>query len=161
MLSAEELAQFKDEHNGQRWGRYLDVDGDGIPYRTLPGTPTPQAAYFTRGTGHTEYATYSERPEVWEHNLKRLRRKFETARNLVPAPIVDEVAGAEIGIISLGSNDAAIVEARARLANAGIKTSYLRLRALPLNEDVRDFVGQIRPRSTWSRTTSTASCTRS
>ena len=148
------------KHNGQRWGRYLDVDGDGIPYRTLPGAPTPQAAYFTRGTGHNEYAIYSERSDVWERGLQRLALKWETARDLVPAPVVDEVADAEIGIISLGSNDAAIVEARARMANAGVKTSYLRVRALPVNEDVRNFWPNI-PRSTSSRTTSTASCTRS
>ncbi len=142
VLSAEQLARFKDEHNGRNWGRYLDVDGDGIPYRTLPGTPTPQAAYFTRGTGHNEYAIYSERADVWEHNLERLALKWETARHLVPAPIMDEVAGAEIGIVSLGSNDAAIAEARARLAGAGIATSYLRLRALPINEDVRSFIAK-------------------
>jgi 2-oxoglutarate/2-oxoacid ferredoxin oxidoreductase subunit alpha len=142
VLSAEELAQFKDEYNGQRWGRYLDVDGDGIPFRTLPGTPAPQAAYFTRGTGHNEYAIYSERSDVWERNLERLALKWETARNLVPAPVVDEVPGAEIAIISLGSNDAGIAEARARLAKAGVKTSYLRLRALPINNDVRNFVAR-------------------
>ncbi len=90
VLSAEQLAQFKEQHNGQRWGRYLDVDGDGIPYRTLPGTPNPAAAYFTRGSGHTEYATYTERPEIWERNLKRIEKKFETARSLVPAPIVED-----------------------------------------------------------------------
>jgi 2-oxoglutarate ferredoxin oxidoreductase subunit alpha len=140
VLSAEQLARFKDEHNGQRWGRYLDVDGDGIPYRTLPGTPTPQAAYFTRGTGHNEYAIYSERADVWEAGLKRLAVKWETARRLVPAPVVDEVEGAEIAIISLGSNHPAIIEARARLEKAGVKISYLRLRALPINDEVRRFI---------------------
>jgi 2-oxoglutarate ferredoxin oxidoreductase subunit alpha len=140
VLSAEQLARFKEEHNGQRWGRYLDVDGDGIPYRTLPGTPAPQAAYFTRGTGHNEYAIYSERSDVWEGSLRRLAVKWETARQLVPAPVIDEAPGAEIGIISLGSNDPAVVEARARLASTGVKTSYLRLRALPINDDVRNFI---------------------
>ena len=142
VLSAEQLARFKDEHEGKRWGRYLDVDGDGIPYRTLPGTPTPQAAYFTRGTGHNEYAIYSERSDVWEGSLRRLAVKWESARTLVPAPIVDDVAGAEIGIISLGSNDPAVVEARARLEKNGVRTSYLRLRALPINDDVRKFIAQ-------------------
>jgi 2-oxoglutarate ferredoxin oxidoreductase subunit alpha len=118
------------------------VDGDGIPYRTLPGTPTPHAAYFTRGTGHNEYAIYSERSDVWESGLQRLALKWETARKLVPAPIIDEVADAEIGIISLGSNDAGIAEARARMDKAGVKTSYLRLRALPINEDVRNFAAK-------------------
>ncbi len=140
VLSAEELAQFKEAHNGQRWGRYLDVDGDGIPYRTLPGTDNPAAAYFTRGTGHTEYATYSARPNDWEDNMQRLAHKFETARNLVPAPVIDEVEGAKIGIISMGSNHPAIIEARARLRDQEIETSYLRVRALPINDEVRAFV---------------------
>lgn len=134
VLSADDLTALKG-----KWGRYLDVDGDGIGYRTLPGTRHPMAAYFTRGTGHTPYATYSERPEDWENNLLRLRRKFDTARTLVPAPVVDEVAGARIGIISLGSNDPAVQEARSRLRSAGIETSYLRLLALPINEVVRTF----------------------
>lgn len=137
VLSADDLTDLKG-----KWGRYLDVDGDGIAYRTLPGTRHPMAAYFTRGTGHTSYATYSERPEDWENNLIRLHRKFETARTLVPAPVLDEVAGARIGIISLGSNDPAIQEARSRLRSAGIETSYLRLRALPISETVRTFSGK-------------------
>lgn len=125
---------------GGSWGRYKDVDGDGIGWRTLPGTPHPAAAYFTRGTGHTEYATYSERPEDWEQNMDRLGRKFDTARKLVPVPIVDEVQGARIGIISLGSNHPAIMEARDLLRAKGIETSYLRLRALPINDTVRAFM---------------------
>ncbi len=142
VLSAEQLAQFKDNHGGQRWGRYLDVDGDGIAYRTVPGTDNPAAAYFTRGTGHTEYATYSERPDVWEKNLKRLRRKFDTARLLVPAPIVQEADGAAIGIISIGSNHPALLEALARLGERGIAASYLRLRALPINDSVKAFIAK-------------------
>lgn len=122
------------------FARYKDVDGDGIGWRTLPGTDHPLAAYFTRGTGHNERAFYSERPDDWEHNMERLARKFETARGLVPEPAVDMVAGAEIGIISFGSNDPAIVEARSRLAQAGVRASYMRLRALPLTETVRRFV---------------------
>jgi 2-oxoglutarate ferredoxin oxidoreductase subunit alpha len=139
VLSAEELAQFKEQHNGQRWGRYLDVDGDGIPYRTLPGTPSTAAAYFTRGTGHTEYATYSERPDVWERSLQRVEKKFNTARQLVPAPVVDEVADTRIALLSLGSNDPAVTEARARLRKEGVELSYLRLRALPINDEVAAF----------------------
>jgi 2-oxoglutarate ferredoxin oxidoreductase subunit alpha len=122
------------------FARYKDVDGDGIGWRTLPGTDHPLAAYFTRGTGHNERALYSERPDDWEKNMARLARKFETARQLVPAPVEDRVAGAEAAIIGLGSVDPAIVEARARLAQQGLKTSYLRLRALPLADAVRDFV---------------------
>ncbi len=125
---------------GGSWARYKDVDGDGIGWRTLPGTRHPAAAHFTRGTGHTEYATYSERPEDWEQNMDRLGRKFNTARKLVPAPIVDEVKGAQIGIISLGSNHPPIVEARDLLRAQGIETSYMRLRALPINDTVRAFM---------------------
>ncbi|MCS6826114.1 MAG: 2-oxoacid:acceptor oxidoreductase subunit alpha, partial [Caldilinea sp.] len=98
------------------------------------------AAYFTRGSGHTEYATYSERADVWERNIKRLARKFETARRLVPGPVVEEVEGAAVGIISVGSNHPAIVEARDRLRERGVETSYLRIRALPINDEVRRFV---------------------
>jgi 2-oxoglutarate/2-oxoacid ferredoxin oxidoreductase subunit alpha len=135
VLTAEQLKEL-----GAAWGRYKDVDGDGIGWRTLPGTPHPAAAYFTRGTGHTEYATYSERPEDWEGNLDRLARKFETARQIVPAPAVDEVKGAKIGVISLGSNHPAVVEARDILRDAGVETSYLRVRALPINDTVRTFM---------------------
>lgn len=137
VLSAEELTELKGN-----WGRYLDVDGDGIAYRTLPGTKHNMAAYFTRGTGHNEYAIYSERPEDWEKNLDRLERKFDTARELVPAPVVDLNEGASIGIISVGSNDPAVEEARDRLQAADVETSYLRVRALPINETVRDFVAK-------------------
>ncbi|MCB0023946.1 MAG: 2-oxoacid:acceptor oxidoreductase subunit alpha [Caldilinea sp.] len=142
VLSAEQLAQFKDNHDGQRWGRYLDVDGDGIAYRTLPGTDNPSAAYFTRGTGHTAYATYTERPDIWEENLMRLQQKFNTARSLVPAPVVQEADGATIGIISVGSNHPAIIEALARLSEEGVAASYLRVRALPTNGAVKEFVAK-------------------
>jgi 2-oxoglutarate ferredoxin oxidoreductase subunit alpha len=135
ILSAEDL-----EEMGGSWGRYKDVDGDGITYRTIPGNPHKMAAYFTRGTGHNEYAGYSERSEDWENNLIRLRRKFDSARQYVPAPIIDKVATAKVGIISLGTNDPAIVEGRDRLKASGIDTSYLRLRALPITQSVRDFV---------------------
>ncbi len=137
VLSVEDL-----EKMGASWGRYKDVDGDGIPYRTLPGTKHPLAAYFTRGTGHNEYAQYSERPDDWERNLQRLHRKFETARTLVPEPIFHEEADAQIGIISLGTNDPAVQEARDRLAEAGVASSYLRLRALPINGAVREFMAR-------------------
>ncbi|MCC7359419.1 MAG: 2-oxoacid:acceptor oxidoreductase subunit alpha [Anaerolineales bacterium] len=122
------------------FSRYKDVDGDGIGWRTLPGTDHPLAAYFTRGTGHNERALYSERPEDWERNMARLKRKFETARTLVPAPVVDRQPGAEVGLLAFGSTDPALVETRARLQAAGIATDYMRLRALPLRPEVRDFV---------------------
>ncbi len=135
VLTAEQLKEL-----GGKWGRYLDVDGDGIPYRTLPGTKHPMAAYFTRGSGHTAYATYSERPEDWEGNLERLHRKFDTASTLVPGPVIDAVEGARVAILSVGSNDPAIAEARDRLRKNGLETSYLRVRALPVNVDVRHFI---------------------
>ena len=122
------------------WGRYRDYDGDGIPYRTVPGTDHPRAAYFTRGTGHNEKAVYSERSEDWVHNMERLRRKFETAREKVPAPVTDYAEGNPVGIISFGSNDPAVQEARDRLSADGIETNYLRIRALPLHTDVVEFI---------------------
>ena len=133
VLTAEEV-----EEKG--FARFKDIDGDGIGYRTLPGTKHPKAAYFTRGTGHDENAVYSEDSQIWLDNMARLGRKFDTARNLVPVPVVDEVEGAEFGIIAYGTTRYAIEEARDRLAADGIKSSFMRLRALPINEDVRAFV---------------------
>jgi 2-oxoglutarate ferredoxin oxidoreductase subunit alpha len=134
VLSVDDLNKIKN------WKRYADVDGDGIGWRTLPGTNHPFGAYFTRGTGHDEAAIYSERPEDWQSNLERLARKHETARTLVPAPIIDVAAGAEVGLISYGTNDPAVKEARDRLAKNGIKTSYLRVRALPLESTLVEFI---------------------
>lgn len=133
VLNAEEL-----EARGS-FARYKDLDGDGIPYRTLPGTPHPLAAYFTRGSGHNEQAQYSERADDWERNMARLARKFETARNLVPAPAIDHNPLAKVGIIAYGTTRYAIEEARDRLASQ-LPTSFLRLRALPINQQVHDFV---------------------
>jgi 2-oxoglutarate/2-oxoacid ferredoxin oxidoreductase subunit alpha len=135
VLTAEEVAE-------KGFARYKDIDGDGVGYRTLPGNEHPQGAWFARGTGHDERAVYSERPEVWEQNMARLKRKFETARNLVPGPVVDEVASADFGIIAFGTTRAAIEEARDRLADDGIKTSFMRLRALPINDEVKEFVAR-------------------
>ena len=135
VLTAEDLEEL------DGFARYADVDGDGIGYRTLPGTDHPKAAYLARGTGHNEQARYSERPEDWVKNMERLNRKFDTARSLIPAPDVDE-AGAEIGLIAYGTTHACVVEARDRLEAEGIATDYLRLRALPLNGVTRDFIEQ-------------------
>jgi 2-oxoglutarate ferredoxin oxidoreductase subunit alpha len=137
VLSEEDLEELKG-----KWGRYVDVDGDGIAYRTLPGNRHKLSAYFTRGTGHNAQAIYSERPDDWEKNLQRLARKFDTARELVPGPEIDEHEDATVGIISLGSNHPAIVEARDRLQTDGVDTGYLRLRALPISQAVRDFIGK-------------------
>ncbi len=134
VLSAEDVERMGG------FARYRDMDGDGITYRTLPGTDHPLAAYFARGTGHDDNAFYSERPEDWEANMARLTRKFNTARQLVPGPVVEQVDGAQVGIIAYGTTDACVVESRDLLRKRGLETSYLRLRALPLNETTRDFL---------------------
>jgi 2-oxoglutarate ferredoxin oxidoreductase subunit alpha len=137
-LDLEGLTAFLSEKG--EWYRYKDYDGDGIPYRTIPGIDHPKAAYFTRGTGHTERATYSERSEDWVANLSRVKRKINNARTQLPQPVVATEAGATIGILSYGTNDPAIVEARAMLATKGVKTDYMRVRALPLSPDVHAFI---------------------
>lgn len=135
VLTAEQVAE-------RGFARYKDIDGDGITYRTLPGNEHPRAAYFARGTGHNEAAVYSERPEDWENNMLRLARKFETARSLVPGPVIDEDAEASIGIIAYGSTRPVIDEARDRLAAAGLRTGFMRLRALPINDEVARFIAR-------------------
>jgi 2-oxoglutarate ferredoxin oxidoreductase subunit alpha len=138
VLSAEDLDKFQEEH-GEIWGRYKDVDNDAVPYRTIPGTDHPLAAYFTRGTGHDDMAVYSERADDWTRNMARLHRKFEDMREKLPQPVVDD-RDAEIGIISFGTNDAAVEEARDRLEAQGIQTDYMRVRALPVAQSVYDFL---------------------
>jgi 2-oxoglutarate/2-oxoacid ferredoxin oxidoreductase subunit alpha len=121
------------------WGRYQDVDGDGIPYRTIPGDAMP--SYFTRGSGHNEKGQYSERPDDYVNNMERLARKFETARQYVPKPEVVDAPGAEIGIIGFGSSHWAIDESRDQLEReTGIRCGYLRLRAYPFTEELQAFV---------------------
>lgn len=124
----------------ERWGRYVDRDKDGIPYRTVPGNKDPQSAWFARGTGHNEYAVYSEDNEDWESNMQRLAHKYETARDYVPGPVLETQKGAEVGIIAYGSADPAILEARDTLNAEGVKTDYLRLRAIPFTGEVRKFL---------------------
>src|SRR5262249_44556578 len=125
-----------------KFERYRDVDGDGIPYRTLPGTKDWKGTYFTRGSGHDEAARYTEDPQAYVRNMDRLKRKLLTARTLVPTPEVATGGNAEVGLIAFGSSHSAMLEARAQLAAAGIPTSYMRVRALPLHEAVLDFVGR-------------------
>ncbi len=123
------------------FARYRDVDGDGIGWRTLPGTDHPRAAYFTRGTGHDETSAYSESPAVFEQNMDRLRRKLEGARALAPAPELAGSGRAEVGILAYGSSHHAVVETRAQLRDElGLETDYLRVRAYPFSEAVRGFV---------------------
>jgi 2-oxoglutarate ferredoxin oxidoreductase subunit alpha len=121
------------------WGRYRDVDKDGIPYRTLPGTKHSGAGFFTRGTGHDEEARYSENPDVWKRGLDRLTRKHENARTAVPAPVVSG-QGSKIAILAYGTTHHAVVEALDRLNEAGLKADYMRVRALPLSPDVATFI---------------------
>jgi 2-oxoglutarate ferredoxin oxidoreductase subunit alpha len=124
-----------------KFSRYKDVDGDGIGSRTLPGTQHPAAAYFTRGSGHNSESQYSEKPEDYENNMERLRRKFEHARSFVPAPVIDPTAGAEIGIIGFGSSHWALTESRDQLRDEHkLATDYLRIRAYPFANKISDFV---------------------
>jgi len=124
-----------------QFGRYRDVDGDGIPYRTVPGDGLP--SYFARGSGHNEQALYSERADDYTRNLERLSRKFQTAKTMMPKPEVDVTAVGRIGIIAYGTTHWAIVESRDQLkAERGINTSYLRLKAYPFSEELNDFIDQ-------------------
>ena len=137
VLDADELEKVSD------WGRYKDVDGDGIPYRTLPGTKHARAAYFTRGSGHNAEAEYTERPDDYLKLMDRLQRKFDTARTHVPAPVIDVEERAEIGIIAYGTTHWAIVESRDQLKNENdLMVSYMRLRALPFNDELEAFVAR-------------------
>jgi len=121
--------------------RYKDVDGDAIPYRTLPGTDHPKAAYFTRGSGHNEKALYTERPDEYQSLMERLARKFETARTLVPRPEVVQTGKSKIGLIAFGSSDFAVRESRDQLKKEyGLETDYMRLRAFPFSPEVQAFV---------------------
>ncbi|HKO20038.1 MAG TPA: 2-oxoacid:acceptor oxidoreductase subunit alpha [Acidobacteriaceae bacterium] len=135
VLTAEQLEKLGG------FGRYKDVDGDGIPYRTLPGTDHPLAAYFTRGSGHNEKALYSERPDDYENNMLRLARKFETAKTLVPKPILEGSGRENIGIVAFGTSHWAVQESRDQLERENkIATDYLRVRAYPFTQEVMDFV---------------------
>ena len=122
--------------------RYRDLDGDGIPYRTLPGTKHDLAAYFTRGSGHNEKAGYSERPDDYQRNMDRLNRKYETAKKFIPQPVVDKVSGAKTGIIAYGSSDSPMKEARDILTKHGVKTNYMLVKALPLVDQIKDFIAE-------------------
>lgn len=127
----EKLGEFK---------RYKDSDGDGITYRTLPGTEHPLAAYFTRGTGHDEAGIYSESPEVYQKNVQRLQRKFITAASLVPKPVIEMHPERKVGLVIYGSTVEALPEIKHLLHKQGIDTNSLRLLALPLSEEVSHFL---------------------
>jgi len=135
VLTAEDLKRLGG------FARYKDVDGDGIPYRTLPGTDHPLAAYFVRGSGHNERALYTEKPHDYQNLMERLNRKFETARTLVPAPVVVQTGKSKIGLIAYGTSDFAVAESRDQMKKEyGVETDYLRIRAYPFTREVHEFV---------------------
>jgi len=135
VMSAEELEA------GKEFGRYLDVDGDGIPYRTLPGTHPSKGAYFTRGTTKNAYATYSEAGSDYVTNVQRLLKKFETAKTLVPKPVLTPAkVPARFGCIYYGSTSPAMSEALEALAGQGIFINALRVRSFPFQDELFDFV---------------------
>jgi 2-oxoglutarate ferredoxin oxidoreductase subunit alpha len=133
MLDKEEVLKLK------KFYRFLDVDEDGIGYRTLPGVD-PKAAYFTRGSGHNQYGVYTEDSAEYQIVLDRLMRKWATAKRLVPRAVIDATADSKIGIVSIGSCDGAIREARDVLSSRGVVLDYMRVRAFPFSEDVEKFL---------------------
>ena len=142
-LQRGKVLRAKDLERLGEWGRYRDVDGDAIPWRTLPGTEHPSAAYFTRGTGHTPQATYSEKPADYIDNMDRLRRKFETLRAAVPPSEIVEKPGAEIGLVCCGTSRYAVEESCYQLEHEhGVRASWLRVKAFPFGTDVRPFLAR-------------------
>jgi 2-oxoglutarate ferredoxin oxidoreductase subunit alpha len=133
MLDKEEILKL------EKFYRYMDKDGDGIGYRTLPGVH-PKAAYFTRGSGHTQYGTYTEDSTEYQIVMDRLLKKWETAKKLVPRAVIDATAGSNIGLVSIGSCDGAIQEAMDVLKAEGVGVDYMRVRAFPFSEDVERFL---------------------
>ncbi len=122
--------------NGE-WGRYKDVDGDGIPYRTVPGNRHPRAPILPAAPVMMKMPVILKIIRIWHDLLDRLKRKYETARRYVPEPVIETMDGAQIGMIAFGSTEPAIQEARAQLAEHGIPTDFLRVRAIPLTQPDR------------------------
>jgi len=139
-LSAEQLEEWTKA--GKKFRRYFDQDGDGIPYRTVPGNVHRSASYFTRGSGHDADARYSEDEHDYKYILDRLRKKFDTARKFVPKPIVEKERGVKTGIVCYGSSYEPVREARDRLKARGLRTNHMLIRALPLTSEVRDFFAE-------------------
>lgn len=140
-ISRGKVLSVEDLNRLGHFERYRDVDGDGVGYRTLPGTRHPAAGYFARGSGHNEKAIYSERPNDYANNMDRLAHKFETAR--VPGPLIQKGRGHEVGILAYGTSHWAVVESLDQLKQeAGIEAGYCRLRAFPFNDQVKDFIRQ-------------------
>jgi 2-oxoglutarate ferredoxin oxidoreductase subunit alpha len=135
VLSAEEIAKLDKFH------RYVDKDEDGITYRTLPGID-PKAAYFTRGSGHTQLGTYTEDSAEYQIVVDRLVRKWQTAKRYVPRPVIELQPRAEVGLVAYGSSDSAVHEALEILKARGVPVNYMRIRSFPFNEDVEKFLEQ-------------------
>ncbi len=133
VLIKEQLEQI------DKFYRYFDKDGDAIPYRTLPGTH-PKGAYFTRGSGHTQYGGYTEDSTEYQIVLDRLKRKFDTAKTLVPKAVFDGRGSTSVGLVSLGSCDGAVREALDLLRRRGVQIDYMRVRAFPFGQEVEDFL---------------------
>ena len=139
VLDAAQLEGFKDKF-GKPWGRYLDIDGDAIPYRTLPGTHPTMGAFFTRGTSHNEYARYTEDGVVHAAMLDRIRRKFETAATLVPKPdVVIRDKTSKTGVIYFGATRPGVLEGLDELAGHGLVLNSMRLTAFPFSTEVAAF----------------------
>ncbi len=133
VLTADEIAALP------KFNRYLDVDGDGIAARTLPGTH-PKGAYFTRGSGHNMYGAYTEDAAEYQAVVDRLRRKFDTAKELMPAPEVQVADKCHRGFLTIGSCDHAVKEARAQLADAGVSLNYMRVKGFPFGQAIQDYL---------------------
>ena len=135
VLSAEQLEEMENFY------RYLDVDGDGIPYRSLPGVH-PKGSYFTRGSGHTKHGAYTEDSDDYQEVVDRLLVKWETARTIVPKPVIRYSQSNKAGIITIGSGDGACEEAMGRLAKQDVNLNYCRIKAFPFSDEVSDFIKQ-------------------
>src|SRR5665647_885945 len=123
------------------FARYKDVDGDGVGYRTLPGTNHPAASYFTRGSGHNDKAQYTEREDDYVNNMDRLSHKFDSMRGVVPEPVIQEAAGAKIGCIAIGTSDYAVRESCDQLRDEyGIAASYMRIKAYPFTSHLAEYI---------------------
>jgi 2-oxoglutarate ferredoxin oxidoreductase subunit alpha len=140
-LDRGKVMTYADLEAGKDFGRYLDVDGDGIPYRTLPGTHSQRGAYFTRGSTKDRYARYTEDGATYVDNMQRLLRKFETSKRYLPQPVRKSAAQkTRFGAIYFGSTAPAMEEALAALAGQGIHLDTLRIRAFPFHDEVVDFI---------------------
>jgi len=137
VLTAEQLDEI------ERYGRYLDVDNDGICYRTLPGTHPEKGAFFTRGTSRDEYAVYTEKSDAYTRNMVRLKKKFNTASNLLPLPEINQgEILAKVALVYFGTSSHAIGEAQAQLKGHGLTSDTLRIKAFPFHHSIDDFINQ-------------------